>query len=38
MEYGLYGKEPPQKFKRDFINIRFILEKSKKISYLRGQA
>lgn len=38
MEYGLYGKEPPQKFKRDFINIRFILEKSKKISYLRWQA
>lgn len=38
MEYGLYGKEPPQKFKRDFINIRFILEKSKKISYLRSEA
>ena len=38
MEYGLYGKEPPQKFKRDFINIRFILDKSKKISYLRSEA
>lgn len=37
MEYGLYGKEPPQKFKRDFINIRFILDKSKKISYLRSE-
>ena len=38
MEYGLYGKEPPQKFKRDFINIRFILDKSKRISYLRSEA
>lgn len=38
MEYGLYGKEPPQKFKRDFINIRFILDKSRKISYLRSEA
>lgn len=38
MEYGLYGKEPPEKFKRDFVNIRFILDKSKKISYLRSEA
>jgi hypothetical protein len=38
MEYGLYGKEPPQKFKVVFVNIRFILDKSKKISYLRSEA
>lgn len=38
MEYGLFWKEPPQKFKRDFVNIRFILEKSKRISYLRSEA
>ena len=38
MEYGLFWKEPPQKFKRDFVNIKFILEKSKRISYLRSQA
>ena len=38
MEYGLFGKEPPQKFKRDFINIRFILDKSRKISHLRSVA
>ena len=38
MEYGLFWKEPPQKFKRDFVNIRFILEKSKRISYLRSVA
>jgi hypothetical protein len=38
MEYGLFGKEPPKKFKRDFVNIRFILNKSKKISYLRSKA
>lgn len=38
MEYGLYGKEPPQKFKMVFVNIRFILDKSKKISYLRSEA
>ena len=38
MEYGLYGKEPPKKFKVVFVNIRFILDKSKKISYLRSEA
>ena len=38
MEYGLYGKEPPSKFKRDFVNIKFILSKSKKIAYLRWKA
>lgn len=38
MEYGLFGKEPPQKFKRDFVNIRFILDKSTKISEERSKA
>jgi len=38
MEYGLYGKEPPKKFKRDFINIRFILNRSKQISEERSKA
>lgn len=38
MEYGLYGKEPPQKFKMVFVNIRFILDKSHKISEIRSQA
>ena len=38
MEYWLYGKEPPEKFKRDFVNIRFILEKSKSISEKRSEA
>lgn len=38
MEYGLYDKEPPQKFKRDFVNVRFILDKSKWISERRSKA
>ena len=38
MEYGLFWKEPPQKFKRDFVNIRFILERSSKISEERSKA
>lgn len=38
MEYGLFDKEPPEKFKRDFVNIKFILSKSKKIAYLRWKA
>ena len=38
MEYWLYEKEPPEKFKRDFVNIRFILEKSKSISEKRSEA
>lgn len=38
MEYGLYDKEPPQKFKRDFVNVRFILNKSGDISEKRSKA
>jgi len=38
MEYGLYNKEPPKKFKRDFVNIRFILNRSKQISEERSKA
>ena len=38
MEFGLYGKEPPQKFKRDFVNVKFILNRSKQISKKRGTA
>ncbi len=38
MEYGLYWKEPPEKFKRDFVNVRFILNKSVEISKKRSEA
>lgn len=38
MEYWLYEKEPPQKFKRDFVNIRFILDKSKSLKQKRSDA
>lgn len=38
MEYGLFGTEPPSKFKRDFVNIRFILERHKSISQKRSEA
>ena len=38
MEYGLYGKEPPEKFKLVFLNIRYILKKSKEISDERSKA
>jgi hypothetical protein len=38
MEFGLYGKEPPQKFKRDFVNVKFILNRSKQISKKRSTA
>ena len=38
MEYWMYGKEPPQKFKRDFVNVRFILEKNKTLKQKRSEA
>lgn len=38
MEYWLYEKEPPQKFKRDFVNVRFILDKSKSLKQKRSDA
>lgn len=38
MEYGLFGTEPPSKFKRDFVNIRFILEKNKTLKQKRSEA
>lgn len=38
MEYGLFWKEPPKKFKRDFVNIRFILKRSREISEKRSNA
>lgn len=38
MEYWMFGKEPPQKFKRDFVNVRFILEKSKSLKQKRSDA
>lgn len=37
MEYGLFWKEPPKKFKRDFVNIRFILKRSRGISDIRSE-
>ena len=38
MEYWMFGKEPPQKFKRDFVNVRFILDKSKSLKQKRSDA
>lgn len=38
MEYGLFWKEPPQKFKLIFVNIKFILNRSKEISEERRKA
>lgn len=38
MEYGLFGTEPPKKFKRDFVNVRFILEKNKSLRKKRSDA
>lgn len=38
MEYWLFWKEPPEKFKRDFVNVRFILEKNKSIKQKRSEA
>jgi len=38
MEYWMFNKEPPQKFKRDFVNVRFILEKSKTLKQKRSDA
>jgi hypothetical protein len=38
MEYGLFGTEPPSKFKRDFVNIRFILDKNKTLKQKRSEA
>lgn len=38
MEYGLFGTEPPSKFKRDFVNIRFILEKNRTLKEKRSEA
>lgn len=38
MEYWMFWKEPPQKFKRDFVNVRFILEKSKTLKQKRSDA
>lgn len=38
MEYWLYWKEPPQKFKLLFVNIKFILGRSKEISEKRSEA
>lgn len=38
MEYWMFNKEPPQKFKRDFVNVRFILEKSKSLKQKRSDA
>jgi hypothetical protein len=34
----MFGKEPPQKFKRDFVNVRFILDKSKSLKQKRSDA
>ena len=38
MEYGLFWKEPPKKFKRDFVNIKFILGRNREISGKRSEA
>lgn len=38
MEYWLYWKEPPQKFKLLFVNIKFILGRSRNISEKRSEA
>ena len=38
MEYWMFWKEPPQKFKRDFVNVRFILDKSKTLKQKRSDA
>lgn len=38
MEYGLFWKEPKNNFKVAFVNVRFILKKSKKISEERSGA
>ena len=38
MEYGLFWKEPPKKLKPIFVNVRFILNRSKEISGKRSKA